>query len=595
MTEPDLPQVINQSLASKTVPGMNAGVRRARVIGTASILLFAFFLAGGLAEGWALSNLPLNSDGLRFYLESVATSPASWSLALEAGAGLLVAFGLAVTLERTLKGRVTRASLLACAVLFLLSTGSGLALSAFVGEGDAKPSEGWPTTDAGVPCDYSIRIAENLLVAESRSTGLAKAPGAGEDLGSYFSGLISSNKTYCVSAGAYQLRHTIRVINQTNTTLYFAPGARIASNDTIRLLQIIGSSGIRVLGGAWVGPGRGNLAGIEVDQGSNDISVKGTDVSFAGRDGIFVRNDTSPNLRISITNNFVHQNGRYGIQDYEKIKFDALNILISGNTAVDNSAGGIYTNGVGGAEITSNTVRNTVGTTPGRIGIGVTNGENGTVKGNRVDHMFWYGIQVFYNNYTSVANNYSAFNAGGSDQSGITNDHSFYDSITNNTVVSNGQAGIHVERSWFVSVRGNIANANGRFGIEFYHGDMPVTSKGEIVGNQCSFNGQAGIILNSGVDTMISGNGCLDNSGSGIFLYNDQGQVGSSGNTVTHNLLGDDRAQPSGRTQAYGVREANQADRNMIVSNVLFNNSVESIHTVGPSSVVDGNIQDSGR
>jgi parallel beta-helix repeat protein len=574
---------------------MKAGVGRARVIGTAFVLLWASFLAGGLAGGWATSSLPLNADGLLFYLESVAASPAGWTLGLEAGAGLLVALGLALTLGRTLKGRVTRAGLLACATLFLLSMGSGLALSALVGESDVKSNEGWPVTDAGAPCDYSIRTAGNLPVAESRSTGLAKIPGVGEDFGSYFSGLIAPNKSYCVSAGTYQLRHTIRVINQANATLYFEPGARIATNDTIRLLQIIGSSGIKVVGGTWVGPGRGNFAGIEVDRGSNDISVKGTDLSFAGRDGILVRNDTSPNLRISITDNFVHQNGRYGIQDYENQKFDALRILISGNTAVDNWAGGIYTNGVGGAEITSNTVRNTVGTTPGRIGIGVTNGENCTATGNRVDHMFWYGIQVFFNNYTSVTNNYSAFNAGGSDQSGITNDHSFYGSISNNTVVSNGQAGVHVERSWFVSVRGNIASANGRFGIEFYHGDMPATSKGEVVGNQCSFNGQAGIILNSGVDTIISGNTCLDNSGSGIFLYNDQGQVGSSGNTVAHNLLGDDRSQPSGRTQTYGVREANQADRNMILSNLLFNNTVESIHAIGPSSVVAGNIEDSGR
>jgi parallel beta-helix repeat protein len=577
-------------MASERVPSMKGGVRRARVLGAGFVLLWAFFLAAGIAQGLAASNLPLNADGLRFYLETVTSG--SLSLPLEAGAGMVVAFALAVALERALKGRITRAGLLASAIVFMLAAGSGLALSSFIGASDAKSSAGWPTTDAGVTCDYSIQWSPSSAIARSRSTGLAQVPGSGEDFGSYLSGLISSNNTYCVSSGTYSLRSTIRVVNQANVTLYFAPGARIVADDTIRLLQVVGSTGVRLVGGTWVGPGRSNFAGIEVDQGSNDVSVRGTDVSFAGRDGILVRNDTAPSLRVSITGNSVHQNGRYGIQAFESTKFDALKILISGNTAVDNGAGGIYTNGVGGTEITSNIVRNTVGTTPGRIGIGVTNGENGTVRGNRVDHMFWYGIQVFYNNYTSVTNNYSAFNAGGSDQSGITNDHSFYDSIANNTVVSNGQAGVHVERSWFVSVRGNIASENGRFGIEFYHGDMPVTSKGEIVGNQCSFNGQAGIILNSGVDTAISGNSCLDNSGSGIYLYNDQGQAGSSGNTVTHNLLGDDRTQPSGRTQAYGVKEVNQADRNTISSNVLFNNTVESIHAIGTATVVSGNIED---
>src|SRR5438874_11487607 len=98
---------------------MKAGVRRARVIGTASVLLWAFFLAGGIAEGWAESNLQLNTEGLIFYLESFPTSHPTWSMLLEAGAGLPVAFGLAVALERILKAKLTRVGLLLCTVIFL--------------------------------------------------------------------------------------------------------------------------------------------------------------------------------------------------------------------------------------------------------------------------------------------------------------------------------------------------------------------------------------------------------------------------------------------------------------------------------------------
>ncbi len=488
--------------------------------------------------------------------------------------------------------RANRTSLLALSVLILVSIGGGLALWTYSAGGPTGSSAVWPTTSEGAPCDDAIRTTDNGFVATPHGSSLTKTAAAGQDFGSFLSGLISSNKTFCLARGDYPIAKTIRVAGQENVTIYLAPGARMTTNYTIRMLQIVRSSSITVLGGAWVGPGGGNYACIEVDLGSNNITVKGADISRAGHDGILIRNDTAPNLRISIVGNFLHDNGRYGAQDYEHSKYDSVKVLFSGNTVVDNSVGGIYTNGVGEAEITSNTVRNTVDTTPGLIGIGVTNGENDTVTYNKVDHMFWYGIQAFYNNYTTITNNYASFNAGGSDQSGITNDHSFFATISNNTVLSNGLSGIHVERSWFVSVKGNSANGNGRFGIEFYHADMPVTSMAEVTGNTCSYNGLAGIILNSGIQTLISGNICLDNSNTGIFLYNDQGQAGSSGNTITHNIVGDDRNQSTARTQLFGIKEVNQADNNTIQANVLFGNVVANIiRSGGPSTVVSGNIE----
>jgi parallel beta-helix repeat protein len=356
-----------------------------------------------------------------------------------------------------------------------------------------------------------------------------------------------------------------------------------------RLLLITGSTGVTVVGGKWVGPGTGILSDIEIDNGSNNVVVQGVDASGGGHDGILIRNDTTPNLRVSILNNYVHDNLRFGIQDFENVTSQSLDVLMSGNRAEDNIVGGIYTNGVGGANIVGNTVGNTAANSPGLIGIGVTNGANDTVTGNRVENMYEYGIQVFYNNNTLVANNYSGFNAGTSDQSGITNDHSSYDTIVNNTVVSNGQAGIHVERSWYVTVRGNNATGNGRFGIEFFHGSIATTAHATITDNNCSHNGQAGIILNSGVDSMIASNTCVDNSGPGVYLYNDDGQAGSSGNTIANNSLGDDRPSPAARTQTYGVQSVRDADGNTVTGNALFNDTISDVSLVGTDNVVRGN------
>lgn len=495
---------------------------------------------------------------------------------------------------RVFSEKQARKRLIASSVLVLFSLGGGWALWSFATGTPPAQGNTSPVTDTGAACDYLIRMAQNEPIATQRATGTTLTAGPHEDFGEFFTRLISSDKVFCVASGIYPLASEIAVTDKKNATLFFEPGVRVIANHSIRLLHVVKSSNILVAGGTWVAtPGFPRLPGLEIDNGSNHVTIRGTDVSHAGRDGILIRNDTVPNLEISIINNSLHGNGRYGVQDFEHFAYQSLRILISGNTAYDNGAGGIYTNGVGGAVITSNTVRNSFGTTPGRIGIGVTNGENDTVTNNIVDHMLWYGIQAFYNNHTTITNNFSGFNAGGSDQSGITNDHSFFDTILNNTVISNGLAGVHVERSWFVTVQGNDADGNGRFGIEFYHGDIAYTSQSKIIGNSCSHNGQAGIILNSGVDTIISGNTCLDNSESGIVLYNDVGETGSSHNVVTHNVLGDDRNQTSQKRQLFGIRELNQADGNMITDNAVFGNMSANILASGPSTMVKGNVEDS--
>jgi len=544
--------------------------------------LWGLFLVGGLVISWALWDRSLDIESFGYYAHGIITGLSALSLLLFAAAALASALAISLASRRLLARSKGAKAVLVCLLLLSLTFGGNVGMWVFAAP--TSPNPGSPAS-----CSYDIYLNGNSPTAWSQRTRSTVISSSGGDLGALVNALPKSNQVLCFEAGDYALDSGIRVSGQSNVSLLFSQGATLSAATSFRLLQIVGSNGVTVLGGRWVGPGMGNLSDIEIDKGSNNVVVEGVDASRAGHDGILIRNDTVPGLKVSILDNTLHGNVRFGVQDFENVTTQSLEVLISGNLAEDNAIGGIYTNGVGGADIVGNTVRNTVGTSPGLIGIGVTNGANDSVTDNRVDDMKEYGIQVFYNNDTLVANNYSGFNAGASDQSGITNDHSSYDSIVNNTVVSNGQAGIHVERSWHVAVSGNNATGNGRFGIEFYHGTLATTAYATITGNACSHNGQAGIILNSGVDSLISSNSCLDNSGPGVYLYNDAGLAGSSGNTVANNTLGDDRSSPSARTQTYGVESVNGADGNIVEGNTLFNNTIAGISLVGTSNVEEGN------
>lgn len=307
------------------------------------------------------------------------------------------------------------------------------------------------------------------------------------------------------------------------------------------------------------------------------------DVSKAGVNGILIYDNSRPSFNVSILDNSVHDNGRYGIQEFSNASTPMMGTVISGNVALDNAVGGVYTNEIAGVTISKNFVANTVGDGPGEIGIGVTNGHNDTVTLNQVNHMGWFGIQAYYNNYTVISDNISTFNAGSEDQSGITNDHSSYDTIAGNVVESNGRYGVYVERSWNVTVSGNIANANSGYGISFYHGSLPAMGRSTILGNTCSFNGLGGIILNSAIDNVISMNDCYNNSGDGILLYNDPGQAGSTGNLISGNWLGNEGS--FAQTQTFGVGEGNDSYNNTFASNVMVNNTVAAQLLLGPDSV----------
>jgi parallel beta-helix repeat protein len=546
--------------------------------------LWGLFLVGGVVACWALWDRSLNPVSFGYFAHGILTSLPALSLLLFGAASLASAFATSLTSRRLFARSKSPKAILASFLLLSIIFGGNVAL--WVSAAPPSPNQLSPAS-----CTYDIFLNGNSPAAWSQQTHATVLSSSDGDLGALVNALPESNQVLCFEPGAYTVDSTIKVLGQTNVSLLFSSGATMSGTGPHRLLQVVRSTWVSVVGGTWVGAGKGNYSDIEIDPGSNNVVVQGVDASHAGRDGIIIRNVTTPGLQVSILNNYLHANGRFGAQDIENVTTQSLDVLFSGNLAVDNARGGIYTNGVGGAHIVGNTVRNTVGTLPGVIGIGVTNGANDTVTGNRVDNMHEYGIQVFYNNNTLVSNNYASFNAGTSDQSGITNDHSSYDTIVNNTVVSNGQAGIHVERSWYVTVRGNNATANGRFGIEFYHGSIATTSHAIITDNVCSHNGQAGIILNSGVDSLISSNRCLDNSGPGIILYNDAGEVASTGNIIANNSLGDDRASPSARTQTFGVEAMAGADGNIVMGNTLFNNTVSGISLVGTDNVVRGNLE----
>ncbi len=291
-----------------------------------------------------------------------------------------------------------------------------------------------------------------------------------------------------------------------------------------------------------------------------------------------IYDDTGPSFNVHIIDNMLHDNGRYGVQEYANETTGYTGTMISGNEVTDNRVGGIYTNRVAGATIIQNLVDNTNGTGHGEIGIGVTNGENDTVASNFVEEMAWFGIQAYYNNHTVISSNISILNSGKLDQSGITNDHSSFDKISDNFVEKNGRYGIYVERSWNVTISGNTADGNLGYGIELNHGSAPAMGLSTISGNSCSFNSLGGIILNSAIDNVISMNICTNNSGDGVLLYNDQGQVGSTGNLVVGNFLGN---FGNSTLQTIGIKEENNSWNNSLGSNSTPGNAIAGTSLLG--------------
>ena len=386
--------------------------------------------------------------------------------------------------------------------------------------------------------------------------------------------MIASNETLCIGAGEYVLNSTILIARMTGVTLVLAQGAVIQGLSVDRLLNVTGSLDTVVTGGQWIGDGIGEYTSgvIGIQYGSNNTVIEGTDVSNASLDGILISDNVRPSFNVSILDNTLHNNGRFGVQEFSIATTGMMGTVISGNVVTNNVAGGIYTNGIAGVNITENVVMNTVGNGPGDIGIGVTNGYNDTVTKNLVGHMAWFGIQAFYNNYTVIADNISVLNAGAEDQSGITVDHSSYSTVASNVAESNGNVGIYVERSWNVTISGNLADGNGGYGIALYHGSIPAMGHGEILGNICSFNGIGGMVLNSAIDNVISMNQCYNNAGDGIILYNDKGQVGSTGNLISNNWLGNE--PNSALTQTYGVVGMNNSSNNTLISNTMADNTV---------------------
>lgn len=453
------------------------------------------------------------------------------------------------------------------------ATSIGQTQSALAGGGSSDGPE------AG--CNYTVSL-DGVTPVALASSGSEIRASTGTDAGSFVTSLLASHETICLAAGEYAMSSTIGIRGMKGVTLSLDPGAVVRTSSNRSLLLVHGSPGTVVKGGEWIGPGYGNQSAIRIVSGSNDTVVEGADVSKAGYNGILIYDNLGPSFNVSILGDSLHDNGRYGVQEYTNTSTPMVGNVISGNVALDNTLGGIYTNGIAGVTIIRNVVANTVGDGPGEIGIGVTNGHNDTVTLNQVSHMGWFGIQAYYNNYTVISDNISTANAGTEDQSGITNDHSSFDTIAGNVVESNGRYGVYVEKSWNVTVSGNIANSNGGYGISFYHGSSPATGRSAILGNTCSFNGLGGIILNSAIDNVISMNQCYNNSGDGILLYNDPGQLGSTGNLISYNWLGNEAN--SAQTQNFGVSEGNDSDNNTLVSNVMINNAVAAASLIGTDS-----------
>lgn len=245
-------------------------------------------------------------------------------------------------------------------------------------------------------------------------------------------------------------------------------------------------------------------------------------VTNAGGHGLFFQSNSSRN---TIRNNEVSYNGLSGI-------------TLSGSTWTTNST----------------TVENNYSHNNGWHGIqlGETSNYN-IVSKNIVTANSMEGICVGDSSYNIITDNSASFNAG----AGIwLEDNANYNTVTGNTAY--GQVtGIYLSGVSYNEIGNNILGNNtgvNSDGILLYSNNPLTLNKyNNIHGNTISFNGRAGILLNTATDT---------------------------NNTITDNFILNNAE--------YGIRS--EGDYNVIVYNTLQNNTSGAIHVSNTHEKVSFNI-----
>ena len=137
--------------------------------------------------------------------------------------------------------------------------------------------------------------------------------------------------------------------------------------------------------------------------------------------------------------------------------------------------------------------------------------------------------------------------------------------VTNNTFANNKKNGI-----------GGIGAGGDSFNV--------------VSGNVCFGNGRNGIQTDAGGCNTITANVCFDNSTAEPGKFAGIGLENTTDVIVTGNICGSKVAKGKPLTQGYGIVETGTCDRNVITGNIVRDNSVGAVVTVGAASVSTGNV-----
>ena len=148
---------------------------------------------------------------------------------------------------------------------------------------------------------------------------------------------------------------------------------------------------------------------------------------------------------------------------------------------------------------------------------------------------------------------------------------------TNNVGRDNGRDGLY----FCMNVRHSVVSESTFYG-NGRHGIGGLADGGDqynvVANNTCVNNAHHGIEASRGGDNTINSNICLNNSQEEPGRYSGIALMDVTGMTITGNRCLDDQDV---QTQAYGIEEGGESDKNLIVANHCHGNLVGGVLTVG--------------
>ncbi|WP_317259170.1 glycosyl hydrolase family 28-related protein [Paenibacillus sp. J5C2022] len=157
--------------------------------------------------------------------------------------------------------------------------------------------------------------------------------------------------------------------------------------------------------------------------------------------------------------------------------------------------------------------------------------------------------------------------------------------IRNNGLVPNNTAGgVYINNKFGIVISNNLIEGNDGNGIDIIDATEIISE-----GNWCVNNNSAGIMYASVTNSQIIGNVCKNN-GKAPATGQDDG-ISILGNshlvTITGNRCFDDQ---SVKTQRYGIHAIDTSHDLLITSNILKDNWIGPLSTVGSSNVISSNL-----